>query len=640
MHEIHDIHTLRGVTERVGGGADAVAQGLLWRCGHRTLSEEDLRELRAAAGQISPAEWERLDVLAGEQGMHGLVLKHTAAAGLLPVMPERVSQSLLSAYRASWIRNRRLRGQQASIIQTLSARGIEVMPIKGVVLAERCYGELALRPITDLDLLVHRADVPAIGRILVGLGYQALPGEHDPQDFYGLVYHTVAYYGGDMDLIEVHWELASLPAYLPRLRADDLWRRATPIQFAGQPMRVLAPADELRYLCFHYAAQHQSSRLIWLVDIAELVHTLPEEWEWPAFVDRTITLGLATPVAVSLERAQSLLGLPLPGGVLTDLWRAAAMRREISAWSSASAIFRRPDSLLHHLLVQPRARERLMLLRALAVRAGRRWRRQAVDALTHFGTVLSARTASPDQGASTRRQEDTLSGQLATLSLALDESEPAQQLALDAQAAWSDPHLFYWPLKRFFDIVVSVIALVFLLVILVPISILLFAEDGGPPLYRGEAVGYRGRHFKVYKIRTMHRDAHVYFDQYPEFKAAFLQNYKLADDPRVLRVGGFLRQTSLDELPQAINVLRGDMSWVGPRYVTPEELERYGTFAQLRLCMRPGITGLWQINGRSNLPYPLRVVYDRTYYYTRSLWTDFKIFWRTIPVVLRRTGAV
>lgn len=385
---MHDIHTLGRGGERIGGGVDTVTHGLLWRCGHRILSGEDLRELSNAACQLNGAEWERLAVLAGEQGMQGLVLEHMAAAGLLPVMPEHVSQSLLAAYRAAWIRNRRLRGQQAHIIQALSACSIEVMPIKGVVLAERCYGELALRPITDLDFLVHRADVPAIGRVLVGLGYQALYGEHDPHEFYGLVYHTIAYYGGDGVLIELHWELASLPAYLPRLRVDDLWSRSIAIQFAGQPVRVLAPADELRYLCFHYAAQHQLARLIWLVDIAELVRTLTAEWEWPDFVDQTIMLGLATPVAVALERTQSLLGVHLSSGILADLWQAAAARREVSAWSSASAAFRRPDSLLRYVLVQPSARERLMLLRALATRAGRRWRRQAGAVLSRLAFAI------------------------------------------------------------------------------------------------------------------------------------------------------------------------------------------------------------------------------------------------------------
>jgi hypothetical protein len=383
---MRDVHARTHGDERTGDEAGGVTQSLLWRCGHRELAEEDLRELYASARRLIVAEWERLAVLAGDEGMQSLVLEHMTAAGLVPEMPEHVSKSLLAAYSAAWIRNRRLRGQLVRIIQALAESGIEVMPVKGVLLAERCYGELALRPITDLDLLVHPADVPEIGRILVALGYQGLYGEDNPLDFYGLVYHTIAYYGGDNELIELHWELANLPAYLSRMRADDLWRRSRPIQFAGQSVHTLAPGDELRYLCFHYAAQHQSARLIWLVDIAELVRALPQDWDWKIFVDQTITAGLATPVTVALERAQSLLGLRLPDGVMADLWRAAATRREVTAWSSASVVFRRPDSLVRHMLVLPGSKERLMLLRALAVRAGRRWHRQARNA---FSVALS-----------------------------------------------------------------------------------------------------------------------------------------------------------------------------------------------------------------------------------------------------------
>jgi hypothetical protein len=387
---MHEINAQRRGSERTGDAADSIVQSLLWRCGHRELPDEDLRELYGAACRLTEPEWERLAVRAGEEGMQSLVLQHMAAAGLLSVMPRTVSQNLLSAYGAAWIRNRRLRGQLARIIQSLGAHGIEVMPVKGVVLAERCYGELALRPMADLDFVVHRVDVPAIGRILVELGYQGLFSEDDPLGFNGLVYHTVAYYGGDNELIELHWELARLPAYLPRMRAVDLWRRARPIQIAGHRVPMLAPADELRYLCFHYAAQHrkrlQQDRLIWLVDIAELVNLLPPEWDWPAFVDETKTLGLATPVAVTLERAQSLLGLRLPSCILPDLWQATATLREVTAWSSSSVVFRRPDSLVRHMLVLPGSKERLFLLRALAVRAVRRWRRQAGSA---FSAALS-----------------------------------------------------------------------------------------------------------------------------------------------------------------------------------------------------------------------------------------------------------
>jgi hypothetical protein len=396
------------------------AEGILWRCAHRALSAGDLDELHDAGLRLGKADWDELATLARDNGIEGLVLHQAAAADLLPAMPEHVSQALLTAYRAAWLHNRRLRGHLARIIQALDARGIEVMPIKGVVLAERCYGELALRPITDLDLLVHRADLPVIGQNLVQLGFQPLHGESDPLAFRGLVYHAVAYSGPDGALVELHWQLANLPAYLPRMEADDLWRRARRIEFAGQLVWALAPGDELRYLCFHCTAQHQSTRLIWLVDIAELVRALPAEWNWQAFVDETITSGLATPVAVALERARSLLGLPLPGGVLEALWQASRSRRETAAWSSAPVMFRRPDSLLRYLLVQSSTHERLLLLRALAGRAQRRWRREVGAALDRCMAWLAARLAPSGPGTSARRAE-TVSGQPIGSSLDLGE---------------------------------------------------------------------------------------------------------------------------------------------------------------------------------------------------------------------------
>jgi exopolysaccharide production protein ExoY len=203
-----------------------------------------------------------------------------------------------------------------------------------------------------------------------------------------------------------------------------------------------------------------------------------------------------------------------------------------------------------------------------------------------------------------------------------------------------EPAGSYFLVKRLVDLMCCIPAIILLAIILVPIALLIFLEDGWPPLYRGEAIGLDGKRFQVLKIRTMRRDADAYLDKHLELRAAFLENYKLPEDPRVLRIGRFLRRSSLDELPQAINVLMGQMTWVGPRYVRPDELERYGAFSPLRLRMLPGITGLWQVSGRSNLPYPLRVIYDRTYYFQRSTRMDLWILVATIPAVLRRRGAI
>jgi lipopolysaccharide/colanic/teichoic acid biosynthesis glycosyltransferase len=209
-----------------------------------------------------------------------------------------------------------------------------------------------------------------------------------------------------------------------------------------------------------------------------------------------------------------------------------------------------------------------------------------------------------------------------------------------SQVTLKEPHALYYPLKRVIDLFGAIIALFPLIIVLIIAGTLIFLEDGGPVIYRGWYVGQDGRWFRIWKIRTMRRDSETYFKDHPTLYELYMRDMKLKDDPRVLKIGRFLRRTSLDELPQAINVLRGDMSWVGPRPMLPAEPDRYGAFLPLRVTMRPGVTGLWQISGRSNMPYPLRAVYDRTYYYQRSLRMDIAILFATIPSVLRRDGAV
>jgi len=134
-------------------------------------------------------------------------------------------------------------------------------------------------------------------------------------------------------------------------------------------------------------------------------------------------------------------------------------------------------------------------------------------------------------------------------------------------------------------------------------------------------------------------NAEALLEQNPALKEAFRQNYKLRDDPRVTRVGRILRRWSLDELPQLLNVLRGEMSLVGPRMLTPEEISRYGRWALNLLTVKPGITGLWQVSGRADLPYSERVRLDLFYIRNYSLWLDLAILAQTIPAVIRKRGA-
>ncbi|TMV93557.1 sugar transferase [Thioclava sp. BHET1] len=195
--------------------------------------------------------------------------------------------------------------------------------------------------------------------------------------------------------------------------------------------------------------------------------------------------------------------------------------------------------------------------------------------------------------------------------------------------------------KRGFDLAVAMI----LLPLLAPVIALLWLaarRDGGPGFFGHARIGRDGTPFRCWKIRTMAPDAeellHRYLRDTPDAAAEWRRERKLSCDPRITRWGHFLRRTSLDELPQIWNVLRGEMSLVGPRPVVMAELVRYGTHCGAYLSMRPGVTGLWQISGRNSVSYRERVVFDVTYCQSCSLRRDLTILLRTVFCVLRRTG--
>ena len=172
---------------------------------------------------------------------------------------------------------------------------------------------------------------------------------------------------------------------------------------------------------------------------------------------------------------------------------------------------------------------------------------------------------------------------------------------------------------------------------------LLVALEGGSPVYRHLRVGRDGRSFYCYKIRTMALDADVQLkallDSNHLAREEWSEQFKLKKDPRVTRLGHFLRKTSLDELPQLWNVLKGEMSFVGPRPIIPDELERYGEHAAAYFACSPGISGLWQISGRNDASYEERVLLDERYANEWTLALDAKILLRTVPVVLKTRGS-
>jgi undecaprenyl-phosphate galactose phosphotransferase len=198
--------------------------------------------------------------------------------------------------------------------------------------------------------------------------------------------------------------------------------------------------------------------------------------------------------------------------------------------------------------------------------------------------------------------------------------------------------------KRSFDFVFSILSLPLLLAIVVIFGILIRADSGGAVFLRQERIGKGGKIFKCVKFRTMFENADeilaMYLTKNEEGRAEWCRYKKLRGyDPRVTRVGKFLRSTSLDELPQIINVLAGDMSFFGPRPYLPEEEEEIRGYSDLILITCPGITGLWQVSGRNILDFEERVQLDTWYVLNWSLWLDVVILFKTIRVVLKKEGA-
>lgn len=197
-------------------------------------------------------------------------------------------------------------------------------------------------------------------------------------------------------------------------------------------------------------------------------------------------------------------------------------------------------------------------------------------------------------------------------------------------------------LKRSLDLIGGVVLLLALLPVMLAIA-LLVKRDGGPILFRHKRIGANGKPFSCLKFRTMCVDAEARLQKLlaedPEARAEWERDFKLKNDPRVTGLGNFMRQTSLDELPQLFNVIRGEMSLVGPRPIVMAEAARYGAAFRDYLGCRPGLTGLWQVSGRNDIDYNSRVQLDARYAREWSLTRDVSILVRTVGVVLGRTGA-
>jgi lipopolysaccharide/colanic/teichoic acid biosynthesis glycosyltransferase len=206
------------------------------------------------------------------------------------------------------------------------------------------------------------------------------------------------------------------------------------------------------------------------------------------------------------------------------------------------------------------------------------------------------------------------------------------------------PGIYARRLKPWFDLALTLLALPLILPVALLIAALIKLDSRGPALIKVRRLGRNHTTFSKYKFRTMVVDAERVLQDLlasePEIRREYEATYKIKNDPRVTRFGRFLRKTSLDELAQVLNIVRGEMSWVGPRDILPKELAMYGDYGEKFVTVRPGITGLWQVSGRSRLPYSERVRLDMHYVDHLSLWLDLKILLKAVPVVLFGDGAL
>ena len=198
-------------------------------------------------------------------------------------------------------------------------------------------------------------------------------------------------------------------------------------------------------------------------------------------------------------------------------------------------------------------------------------------------------------------------------------------------------------IKTIFDYVLTITGTIVISPILIVIALWIYKDSPGPVIFKHRRIGKNGKEFNCYKFRSMCVDAKEKLEQLlktnPEAKAEWEKDFKLKNDPRITKSGAFLRKTSLDELPQIFNVLKGEMSLVGPRPIIKDEMERYGEYIDDYLMVKPGITGMWQVSGRSDTGYKERVQLDSWYVRNWSVWLDVMLLWRTMKIVVQRKGA-
>ena len=225
----------------------------------------------------------------------------------------------------------------------------------------------------------------------------------------------------------------------------------------------------------------------------------------------------------------------------------------------------------------------------------------------------------------------------------LNQEQVLEEVLVDEWYDTEKEKPIFFFIKRCIDIILSLLGLIILSPVFLLIAILIKKEDHGNVFYKHKRIGHMNKYIYIYKFRSM-TNKYKTFDEFyqtlsDEQKQEWDENFKLENDPRITKIGNFLRKTSLDELPQIINILKGDMSVIGPRPVVNDEIEKYGNQKAKFLSVKPGLTGYWAANGRSATTYEDRIKLELYYIDHCSLLLDIKIFFKTILSVLKKEGA-
>lgn len=225
----------------------------------------------------------------------------------------------------------------------------------------------------------------------------------------------------------------------------------------------------------------------------------------------------------------------------------------------------------------------------------------------------------------------------------LNQEQVLEEVLVDELYDTEKEKPIFFFIKRCIDIILSLLGLIILSPVFLLIAILIKKEDHGNVFYKHKRIGHMNKDIYIYKFRSM-TNKYKTFDEFyqtlsDEQKQEWDENFKLENDPRITKIGKFIRKTSLDELPQIINILKGDMSIIGPRPVVNDEIEKYGNQKAKFLSVKPGLTGYWAANGRSATTYEDRIKLELYYIDHCSLLLDIKIFFKTILSVLKKEGA-